>query len=274
MVTLFGGEMRKTKRKLPFMLLSTQHGALIMSRLDYQPGVGNQIFETGMHEPFEVACMLDLLELRRKHYGDGVFAIDCGANIGVHTIEWSRLMTDWGWILAIEPQERLYYALAGNVALNNCFNVQAIRAAVGKIDGVINIPKLDFFQPARYGSLELKPRPETESIGQKVSYEPANLVQTPALRLDSLSLTRIDLIKIDVEGMELETLEGAEASLQKHKPILIVEIIKSDRAKLCGYLERLGYSIYRLGRLDILAVHKTDKGAAYVAGRNWAAETV
>jgi FkbM family methyltransferase len=264
--------MRATKRKLPFMLLSTEHGAMIMSRLDYQPGVTNQIFDSGMHEPFEVACILELLELRRKNYGDGVFAIDCGAHIGVHTVEWSRLMTDWGWVLAIEPQERLYYALAGNVALNNCFNAQAIRAAVGNTDGVINIPKLDFLQPARYGSLELKQRPGTESIGQKVSYDAANLVQTPAIRLDSLSLSRIDLIKIDVEGMELETLEGAQASLQKHKPILIVEIIKSNRAKLSGFLERLGYSIYQLGRLDILAVHKTDKGAAYIAGRNWAAE--
>src|SRR5208282_3491425 len=104
--------MRATKRKLPFMLLSTEHGAMIMSRLDYQPGVSNQIFDCGMHEPFEVACVLELLELRRKNYGDGVFAIDCGAHIGVHTVEWSRLMTDWGWVLAIEPQERLYYALA------------------------------------------------------------------------------------------------------------------------------------------------------------------
>lgn len=264
--------MRNIKRKLPFMLLATEHGAMIMSRLDYQSGVGNQIFETGAHEPFEVACLLELLELRRKHYGDGVFAIDCGANIGVHTIEWSKLMTDWGWVLSIEAQERLYYALAGNVALNNCFNVQAIRAAVGKTDGVISVPKLDFFEPARYGSLELKQRPSTEFIGQQVSYDPAKSVQTPALRLDSLSLTRIDLIKIDVEGMELETLEGAEASLQKHKPILVIEIIKSDRAKLSGFLDRLGYSIYQLGRLDILAVHKTDKGAAEVAARNWAAE--
>ena len=263
---------RPSKRKLPFMLLSTEHGAMIMSRLDYQPGVSNQIFDWGMHEPFEVSCLLELLDLRRQHYGDGVFAIDCGANVGVHTIEWSKLMTDWGWVLSIEPQERLYYALAGNVALNNCFNVQAVRAAVGKVDGVINIPKLDFFQPARYGSLELKQRNGTEFIGQNVSYDAANLVQTPALRIDSLSLSRIDLIKIDVEGMELETLEGAEASLQKHKPILVVEIIKSDRAKLVEFLNRLGYSLYQLGRLDVLAVHKTDKGAAYIAGRNWAVE--
>jgi FkbM family methyltransferase len=266
--------MRVVKRKLPFMLLSTEHGALIINRLDYQPGVSNQLFDSGMHEPFEVNSILELLELRRKYYGDGVFAIDCGANVGVHTLEWSKLMTDWGWVLAIEAQERLYYALAGNVALNNCFNVQAIRAAVGNTDGILKIPKLDHFQPARHGSLELKERPGTEFVGQKVNYDPASMVPTPALRLDSLSLSRIDLIKIDVEGMELETLQGAEASLQKHKPILIVEIIKSDRPQLFEFLNRFGYSIYQLGRLDILAVHKTDKTAADVAKRNWTVETV
>lgn len=256
------------------MLLSTEHGALIINRLDYQPGVSNQIFDAGMHEPFEVNCILDLLEMRRKHYGNGVFAIDCGANIGVHTIEWSKLMTDWGWVLAIEAQERIYYALAGNVALNNCFNVQAIRAAVGNLDGVLKIPKLDHFQPARHGSLELKERPGTEFVGQKVNYDPAAMVPTPALRLDSLQLSRIDLIKIDVEGMEFETLQGAETILKTHKPILIIEIIKSDTGKLTAFLQGLGYSIYQLGRLDVLAVHQTDKAAAEIAARNWATETV
>ena len=143
--------MRVVKRKLAFMLLSTEHGALIINRLDYQPGVSNQLFDTGMHEPFEVNSMLDLLELRRKHYGDGVFAIDCGANVGVHTLEWSKLMTDWGWVLAIEAQERLYYALAGNVALNSVSMCKLFAPRSGIPTGILKIPKLDYFQPARHG---------------------------------------------------------------------------------------------------------------------------
>lgn len=257
------------------MLASSAHGAIILSRLDFQPGDrnGNQIFEWGMYEPFQMARVLDLLEIRRRYYGDGVFAIDCGANVGIHTIEWSKLMTDWGWVLAIEAQERLYYALAGNIALNNCFNAQAVRAAVGNTDGVIRIPKLDFFQPARYGSLELKQRSQTEFIGQNVSYDQANLVQVPALRLDSLSLSRVDFVKIDVEGMELETLEGAAALLGRHKPFLVIEIIKSDHAKLTSFLASLGYNMYRLGGIDILAVHKTDKALGEIERRDWSKET-
>jgi FkbM family methyltransferase len=264
---------RTPKRKLPFVLVSTQHGALIMSRLDFQPGDrnGNQLLEWGMYEPHEVSCLLELLEIRRRHYGDGVFAIDCGANIGIHTIEWSKLMTQWGWVLSIEAQERLYYALAGNVALNNCFNVQAIHAAVGKADGVISIPKLDFFQPARYGSLELKQRQGTEFIGQNFDYQ-KDLARVQAIRLDSLPLNRVDLIKMDVEGMELETLEGAANLLEKHKPFLAIEIIKSDREKLTSFLTSLGYTVRPLGMLDILAVHSMDKALKDIEQRDWSGE--
>jgi FkbM family methyltransferase len=66
-------------------------------------------------------------------------AIDCGANIGVHTTQWARLMTGWGRVVAFEPQERIYYALAGNIAINNCFNVRAIHAAVPSTPGTMRL---------------------------------------------------------------------------------------------------------------------------------------
>lgn len=271
--TLSNGQ-RITKRPLPFMLISTAHGAMITNRLDFQPPYSNEFFDTGVYEPFEVCSILDILEMRRRHYGDGLFAIDCGANIGVHTLEWSKLMTGWGRVLAIEAQERLYYALAGNIALNNCFNAQAINAAVGNTEGVISIPRIDFLRPARYGSVELKQRSGTEFIGQTYSYEPANLVQVRALRLDSLPLARLDLVKIDVEGMEVETLEGAANQLAQHKPILIVEIIKSDQTRLAAILQGLGYNIFRFGRLDLLAVHNADRALPEITQRDWATETI
>ena len=121
--------MQSVGRKLAFVLASSNHGTLIVNRFDYRMvdqnrgyGVGFQILETSSFDPGEVKLALDLLTLRRKHYGDGVIGIDCGANIGVHTIEWAKMMTGWGSVLSIEAQERIYYALAGNIAINNCFN--------------------------------------------------------------------------------------------------------------------------------------------------------
>ena len=84
--------------------------------------------------------VVKMLDLRRAHYGDGVVAVDCGANIGVHTVEWAKRMTGWGVVLAFEAQERIYYALAGNIAINNCFNARAIHAAVTSRPGTMKMP--------------------------------------------------------------------------------------------------------------------------------------
>src|SRR4051794_18121485 len=99
-------------QKLAFVMASSNHGTMIVNRFDYRMvdssrgyGVGFQILETAAFDPFEVKVALELLAVRRKYHGDGVIAIDCGANIGVHTIEWASAMTGWGTVLAVEAQE-------------------------------------------------------------------------------------------------------------------------------------------------------------------------
>jgi hypothetical protein len=116
-------------RPIAFVTASTDHGTMIVNRFDQYMtgpttgmGAGFQILTRGAYEAGEVGLLLKLLDLRRAHYGDGLVAVDCGANLGVHTIEWARHMTGWGVVLAFEAQERIYYALAGNIAINNCFN--------------------------------------------------------------------------------------------------------------------------------------------------------
>ena len=118
----------------------------------------------------DVELALQLLEARRRIHGDGVVAIDGGANIGAHTIEWATAMTGWGSVIAIEAQERIYYALAGNIAINNAFNAIAMHAAISSEPGIMQIPTPDYFIPSSFGSLELKPRVDTEFIGQPIDY--------------------------------------------------------------------------------------------------------
>src|ERR1700753_2998008 len=145
-------------RKLAFVLASSKHGTMIVNRLDYRMvnaeqgfGVGFPILESAAFDPDEVKMAIDVLNLRRRHHGDGVVAIDCGANIGVHTVEWARHMTGWGVVVAIEAQESLYYALAGNLAINNCFNARAIHAAVASAPGIMKIPNPNYLAPASFG---------------------------------------------------------------------------------------------------------------------------
>ena len=255
--------MQSVGRKLAFVLASSNHGSMILNRFDYRMlnqtqgfGVGYQILETGSFDPNEVKLVLDMLLLRRKYYGDGVVAIDCGANIGVHTIEWAKMMTGWGSVLSIEAQERIYYALAGNIAINNCFNAVAVHGAVSSESGVMQIPTPNYFVPSSFGSLELRQRSGNEYIGQPIDYQ--NLVNVRKLKLDEYNLPRVDLIKIDVEAMEMEVLQGAAQSIERSHPVMLIEKIKSDGSLLRPWLEARGYLLAEVGP-NLLAVHSADK---------------
>ncbi|MGJ4926049.1 FkbM family methyltransferase [Bradyrhizobium sp. HKCCYLS2038] len=251
-------------RKLAFVLASSNHGTMIVNRLDYRMvdatrgyGVGYQILESGAFDPSEVQLAVRLLLVRRRHHGDGAVAIDCGANIGVHTIEWAKAMTGWGSVLSVEAQERIYYALAGNIAINNCFNAIAIHAAVSSERGVLNIPSPNYLTPSSFGSLELRQRPNTEFIGQAIDYA-NDTVEVRKLPLDDFNLPRCDLIKLDVEGMEIEALEGAASTIERCTPIMLIEKIKTDADQLRQWLERRGYKTVDAG-INMVAIHSRDK---------------
>ncbi|WP_426422615.1 FkbM family methyltransferase [Bradyrhizobium genosp. A] len=258
------------QRKIAFVLAASDHGPMIVNRFDYRTvpdggsfGVGFELLETSSFSSKEVDLALSMLELRRRYFGDGVVAVDCGANIGVHTIEWARAMTGWGEVIAIEAQERVFYALAGNIALNNCFNARAILAAVGDKNGSIKVPVLDHTRPASFGSVELTRKEMTEFVGQAVDYSEEATEKLLCRTLDSLGLKRVDLIKIDVEGMEKEVLAGAADILYRSKPIVVAEFIKSDKHGLRAFLESHDYRVFEL-RMDLVAIHRDDRSIEHV----------
>lgn len=250
-------------RPIAFILASTNHGSMMVNRFDYHLvnnsgyGVGFQLLNHAAFDPEEIHIATQLLQSRREHFGDGVVALDCGANIGAHTIEWAKTMFGWGQVIAIEAQERLFYALAGNITLNNCFNAKAIFAAVGSTDGNIDVPIPDYFKPASFGSLEIRQKPTTEFIGQEIDYSEAHCFKTTLMAIDSLKLKRLDFIKIDIEGMEMEALEGAKQSIAAYHPQLFIEKIKSDEAALQTFLQAMNYQVFQLG-INLLAIHHDD----------------
>ncbi|NLC24870.1 MAG: FkbM family methyltransferase [Oxalobacter sp.] len=264
-------------RPAAFILTSTDHGSMLVNRHDYRLigdggyGVGFQLLNTSSFDHEEVNLALQLLEVRKQHFGEGVVAIDCGANVGVHTIEWAKFMYGWGNVIAFEAQERIFYALAGNIAINNCFNARAIWAAVGAGEGSINVPVPDYFKPSSFGSLEIRKTESTEYIGQVINYAEEHTLLTPMISIDSMNLPRVDLIKIDIEGMEMEALEGAASTISKSKPQLLIEKIKSNEQELSLFLSSRGYKIFTLG-INLLAIHESDPLARVMEERQVKAE--
>jgi FkbM family methyltransferase len=258
--------MSSTKRPVAYVLAATQHGSMIVNRNDHHEGrlgerfgVGHQLLSASSFDPDEVELALGLLGMRRQVHGDGVVAVDGGANIGVHTLEWARHMHGWGRVFSFEAQESVFYALAGNIALNNCWNVTARWCALGDKEGFIDVPEPDYLRPGSFGSLELRQRPKTEFIGQEISYDPDDCVRTPMQTIDSMALDRLDFFKLDVEGMELDVLRGARATLERCKPIVMAEVIKSDQTALLAFMQALGYeTITEDMGLNMLAIHSSD----------------
>ncbi len=250
-------------RKGSFVLLASNHGSMIVNRLDflvdrpgYAVGVGCELLENSQYEMREVDLAVALLALRREYNGPGVVAIDGGANIGVHTIEWAKAMTHYGQVIAIEPQERIFYALCGNIVLNNCHNAYAIQVGLADKAERIMMPVPDYTRPASYGGCELRAPPISGmvSTGQETSvYAPVDLIQ-----IDHLNLPRIDLIKLDLEGMEVAALQGGAQAIAEHHPVLIVEHVKSGVTAITDFLTPLDYECFQFAG-NLVCAHRLDK---------------
>lgn len=236
------------QQKIPFVLASCAHGSIILPRNDWRKlsdthnefGVGADILAHGEYDLPLISMTCGVLAHRRKQHGDGVVAIDCGANIGIYSIEWARLMEGWGEVMAFEPQERLYYALCGNFALNNLFNVRAWNAAIDRKSGSLDMPVVDYQIPGQFGGLKLKGE---NNIGQPITAHR----KIASVSIDELHLSRVDFIKLDIEGMEIEALEGAAVTIALSQPFLLVEWVHTGKEPIEAFLKSVSYDWATIG---------------------------
>jgi Methyltransferase FkbM domain len=133
----------------------------------------------------------------------------------------------------------------------------AIHAAVSSESGILTIPNPNYLIPASFGSLELRQGANNEFIGQAINYK-ENTAEIRKVALDEFNLPRVDFIKLDVEGMELEALQGAEKTIKSSRPVLLVEKIKSNGEELHRWFSDRGYNLREVG-INILAIHSDDK---------------
>jgi FkbM family methyltransferase len=186
--------------------------------------IGRSLHEYGEFSQGEV----DLFQQMVK---PGMTVLEVGANIGAHTVWLAQAVGRNGTVVAFEPQRILFQTLCANLALNSITNVQCYWAAVGKAPGQIVVPPLDYARANNFGALSLGGHPYGEFV--------------PVATIDGLNLTHCHVLKIDVEGMEQEVLEGAVQLIAAFAPLLYVENDRVEKsASLIRFIDSLGYNMY------------------------------
>src|SRR5262249_22498904 len=147
--------------------------------------------------------------------------VEAGANIGALTLPIAKRVGFGGHIHAFEPQRPIHAMLRVNLALNGLSNVTAHRTGLGAVPGELRLPRVEYARPGNFGAYGLSAEADGEIV--------------PVLTVDGLELSRCDLLKIDVQGMELAVLQGAAATIARCRPMLYVENDQKERsAELLG----------------------------------------
>jgi FkbM family methyltransferase len=136
---------------------------------------------------------------------------------------------------------------------NRC-TVHALDCAASAARGGLYLPAVDYTRPADFGSVRLTKEPyvEGEVIGEYGGRR--GVMGFPLDEIvDFYEFARVDLLKIDVEGMEMDVLLGAEQTIKKHRPILYVEYIHGDLPALVSWIKAMGYEHVRQVGNNLLA---------------------
>ncbi len=161
----------------------------------------------------------------------GHVVLEVGANIGAHTVWFAKAVGPSGAVMAFEPQRLVFQTLCANIAINSLPNVHCLNVAVGSSPGQLNVPVLDARIENNFGGLGLG------------SYTSGEIV--PVITIDGMKISRCNFLKIDVEGMELEVLEGAAKTIARLRPALYVENDRPEKSDaLIRYIDSLGYNMY------------------------------
>jgi FkbM family methyltransferase len=191
----------------------------------------------GEYEPIETK----ILQILGK---DCRLILDIGANVGYYTVELSKFLAPGGKLLSFEPVEESYLQLEKNIAINQIQNfVQTFQLGLSDADR-----EIDIFLPQVSGSSAASLRnlhPEEEYKTQKIKTTTLDQIS------GTLRIEHCDLVKIDVEGGELQVIQGGIGTIKKFKPIIFAELLRKWSAAfsyspnhVLVVLQNLGYKCW------------------------------
>ncbi len=164
--------------------------------------VDEEIYWKGCYEE-------EVLKIIQEELPTGGTYIDIGSNIGQHAL-FASVINPTGRVVAFEPITKLYQQFLDSIAINKITTITLHKKACGESEMQMNIN----FSEKNMGGASLVEESNRES------YETISIIQGDTILM---SESRIDLIKVDTEGFELEVLRGILGTIRKHRPKLLIE---------------------------------------------------
>ncbi len=163
----------------------------------------------------------------------GDHIVEAGANIGAHTVFLANLVGPQGKVHAFEPRRVLFQTLCANLAVNGIEHVNARQYGLGDSASMQSEARMDFDAALNAG-------------GTAIGDIPGDAETIEIVTLDSVLDARpISLIKADVEGHELQVLQGAADIIARDRPVIYLENDKPDLSPaLITHLLGLGYDAW------------------------------
>lgn len=190
---------------------------------------------------------------------------DIGAHAGQYTKLFARYAGD-GRVYAFEPGSYARSILRTVVWTHRLANVAVVPAALGAVAGVgtltipLKRPRSLGFGLAHFGEADAE---RWAAVAQEVAVTTTVDTMAAALQLD-----RLDFIKADIEGWELQMLNGARTTLERFRPVMLLELMRNSLARAgdrledaFAQLETLGYGAFVLsGDGNLLPVEAPCEG--------------
>lgn len=182
----------------------------------------------------------------KSHLKSGDVVVDMGCNWGVHSLLLSDLVGNDGKVLAIEASPDVAEEAKWHFRENSSSNVTLLECAVSDKIGTMYFCTNGL---STTGHLVEKPTNDND-------------IKVPVTNLDQivkdLKITKLNLIKIDIEGNEHNALIGSKETLRKFRPILVIELHTPEQDLLVSkFVRDFGYTIKRIDGSNIESPDET-----------------
>jgi FkbM family methyltransferase len=201
--------------------------------------IGWKVFFTGESERETNAALRRLVK-------PGHIVLEAGANNGSETVLLGRLVGSAGKVYAFEPVPHLVKRLRMNLVLNDIEDrVEVCELALGETESVVKF----FLTPKSAVNQGMSSKWRFAEAREEIEVRQTTLDQWSA----HVNLPRLDFLKMDIQGSELELLAGGQETINRCRPLIFTEADSTAQGDgqhtvgdLWKQLSDLGYSMFRL----------------------------